>query len=125
MEIRRTFAANDRSEHGPLRRVRSGIAAGLAVLAVGAVAAAAGAEPPAAATDGLLMGGCGGVYFLAEPGDLTVEVVKRDRNRRDTRAELRAILAGPDRRVDGEAVIPDDGRPAGSGMGPETRAPVF
>lgn len=121
MEIRRTSAANDRSEHGPLRRVRSGIAAGLAVLAVGAVAAAAGAEPPAAATDGLLMGGCGGVYFLAEPGDLTVEVVKRDRNRRDTRAELRAILAGPDRHVDGEAVIPDDGRPAGSGMGPTQR----
>jgi hypothetical protein len=38
------------------------------------------------------MGGVGGVYLLAEPGELTVEVVKRARNQRDTRVELRAIL---------------------------------
>jgi hypothetical protein len=69
----------------------------------------------------LLIGGGGGVYFLAEPGELTVEVVKRDRNRSDTRSELRAILAGPDRRVVAEAIIPDDGQPAGSGLGPEQR----
>ncbi len=78
--------------------------------------------PPAAwAADELLIGGCGGVYFLAEPGELMVEVVKRDRNRRDTRVELRAILVGPDRRVLQEATIPDDGRPRGSGMGPAQR----
>ena len=75
-------------------------------------------SPPAGE---LFIGGCGGVYFLAEPGELTVEVVKRDRNRRDTRTELRAILAGPDRRVLQEAMIPDDGRPRGSGMGPAQR----
>ena len=28
------------------------------------------------------IGGTGGVYFLAEPGELTVEIEKRDRNRR-------------------------------------------
>jgi len=66
----------------------------------------------------LFIGGCGGVYFLAEPGELTVEVLKRDRNLRDARTELRAILAGPDRRVVQEATIPDDGKPRGSGLGP-------
>lgn len=65
-----------------------------------------------------LMGGCGGVYFMAEPGELVVEVLKRDRNARDTVTELRAILAGPDRRVVAEAFIPDDGQPRGSGLGP-------
>jgi len=72
-------------------------------------------SPPAGE---LLIGGCGGVYFLAEPGELTVEVVKRDRNRRNALTELRAILAGPDRRVLQEATIHDDGLPRGSGMGP-------
>jgi hypothetical protein len=69
----------------------------------------------------LLIGGVGGVYFLAEPGELVVEVEKRDRNRRDVRTELRAILVGPDRRVHGEATIPDDGRPKDSGLGPAQR----
>ena len=45
------------------------------------------------------LGGCGGVYLLAEPGELTVDVEKRDRNRRGRRTELRAILVGPDRKV--------------------------
>jgi len=67
---------------------------------------------------GLLFGGCGGVYFLAEPGELEVEVVKRDRNLRDSDTELRAILVGPDRQVLQEAAIPDDGQPKGSGLGP-------
>jgi hypothetical protein len=75
-------------------------------------------SPP---VDELLFGGCGGVYFLVEPGELTVEVIKRDRNRSDVRTELRAILAGPDRRVLQEATIPDDGKPRGSGMGPALR----
>lgn len=65
-----------------------------------------------------LIGGCGGVYFLAQPGELVVEVGKRDRNARDTIAELRAILVGPDREVLAEAFIPDDGAPVGSGLGP-------
>ena len=65
----------------------------------------------------LFIGGAGGVYFLADPGELTVEVLKRDLNRNDTRTELRAILVGPDRRVLQEEIIPDDGRPRGSGLG--------
>jgi hypothetical protein len=74
-----------------------------------------------AAEPTLFVGGAGGVYFLAEPGELVVEVEKRDYNRRDTRTELRAILAGPDRRVLQEATIPDDGKPRGSGLGPVQR----
>ncbi len=66
----------------------------------------------------LLFGGCGGVYFLAEPGELKVEVFKRDLNRRGLPTELRAILVGPDRRVLDEKRIPDDGRRRGSGPGP-------
>jgi hypothetical protein len=65
-----------------------------------------------------LVGGCGGVYFLAEPGELVVEVCKRDRNHRRTTCELRAILVGPDREVLQEAFIPDDGQEVGSGLGP-------
>ncbi len=69
----------------------------------------------------LRMGGNGGVYFLAEPGELVVEVEKRDRNRRGRRTDLRAILAGPDRRVLEDVTIPDDGLPKGTGMGPPQR----
>ncbi len=65
-----------------------------------------------------LMGGCGGVYFLAEPGEFVVEVVKRDRNARKTTSELRAILVGPDRAVLDEQFIPDDAKEVGSGLGP-------
>ena len=64
------------------------------------------------------LGGLGGVYLLAEPGELTIDVFKRDRNRRGSTTELRAILAGPDRRVIQEATIPDDGQGRGSGLGP-------
>ncbi len=63
------------------------------------------------------LGGVGGVYLLAEPGELTIDVYKRDRNRRGSTTELRAILAGPDRRVVAQAAIPDDGRERGSGWG--------
>ena len=69
----------------------------------------------------LLIGGNGGVYFLAEPGELVVDVVRRDRNRRTRRTELRAILVGPDRRVLHDVTIPDDGAPRGSGLGPARR----
>jgi len=65
-----------------------------------------------------LMGGCGGVYFLAEPGELVVEVVKRDRNRKDVATEMRALLVGPDRTVLQEAFIADDGEPVGTALGP-------
>jgi len=65
-----------------------------------------------------LIGGCGGVYFLAQPGELVVEVVKRDRNAKKTTTDLRALLIGPDRTVLQEATIPDDGNPVGSGLGP-------
>jgi len=67
------------------------------------------------------IGGTGGVYFLAEPGELIVDVQKRDRNRRGRRTDLRAILVGPDRSVLQEVTIPDDGAPKGSGLGPAQR----
>ncbi len=63
----------------------------------GPVGAADGSPGTNTAGD-LLFGGCGGVYLLAEPGELVVEVTKRDRNRRGRHTELRAILVGPDRR---------------------------
>jgi len=71
---------------------------------------------------GLRIGGCGGVYFLAEPGELIVEVEKRDLNIRGGPTELRAILVGPDREVLDEQRIPDDGQARGSGPGPVQRA---
>ena len=67
------------------------------------------------------IGGAGGVYFLVAPGELVVDVEKRDRNGQDVRTELRAILLGPDRQVLDEATIPDDGEPVGSGLGPPRR----
>lgn len=82
---------------------------------------ALGADDPTSAVYGpgeACLGGVGGVFLLAEPGELSIEVFKRDRNRRGSPAELRAILAGPDRCVVQEAVIPDDGQPRGSGWGP-------
>jgi len=66
----------------------------------------------------LHVGGTGGVYFLAEPGQLVIELEKRDLNRSGRRADLRAILVGPDRRVIEENTLPDDGQPRGSGRGP-------
>jgi len=57
----------------------------------------------------LRIGGCGGLYLLAEPGKLWVEIDKTDQHdgRRDTR--LRAILVGPDRRPQDENTIEGDG----------------
>ncbi|MBN1346963.1 MAG: BNR-4 repeat-containing protein [Phycisphaerae bacterium] len=74
------------------------------------------------ATVDLAMGGTGGAYFLASPGELVVEVVKRDRNRRGGRRDLRAILVGPDRCVLRDVTLPDDDQPKGSGVGPPRRA---
>ena len=69
----------------------------------------------------LAIGGAGGAYFLASPGELIVDVESRDRNTRNRQTVLRAILVGPDRQVVDEKTIPDDGRPVGSGMGPVQR----
>ncbi|NLJ35572.1 MAG: hypothetical protein GX358_04965 [candidate division WS1 bacterium] len=69
-----------------------------------------------------LIGGCGGVYFMAEPGELIVEVVKRDRNRSAATTEMRALLVGPDRQVLQEVFIPDDGEPVGEVLGPPLTA---
>ncbi len=66
----------------------------------------------------LHFGGCGGVYFLLEPGEFWVEVKKYDLNKTNRKTFLRAILAGPDRAVIQEAYIPDDGQDKGSGQGP-------
>jgi len=65
----------------------------------------------------LQIGGTGGVYFLAPPGELVVEIQKCDRNRSTRTTELRAILVGPDRRVLEEVTIPDAGEARGSGLG--------
>lgn len=101
---------------------------GLMVLVAAATLGVAPAQPagPGQNTEGTamsktcgpLIGGCGGVYFLAEPGELWVEVVKRDRNVRDTRTVLRALLVSPDRQVLQDESIPDDGQPVGKGSGP-------
>jgi len=57
----------------------------------------------------LRFGGCGGLYLLAEPGELWVEIDKTNlhNGRRDTR--LKAILVGPERRPRDEGVIEGDG----------------
>lgn len=91
--------------------------AAVSATALGIVAAA---EDHAAGMT--LFGGCGGAYFLGAPGSLDIDVVKRDRNRRETVSELRAILFGPDRTVLAEARIPDDRRPRGGGIGPAQSA---
>jgi hypothetical protein len=63
------------------------------------------------------IGGVGGVYFLASPGELVVEVQKRARSRRGRQSELRAILFGPDRRVLHEATIAGEEQLGGSDPG--------
>lgn len=70
----------------------------------------------------LRLGGCGGVYFYAETGELWVEVTKQDLNRRSSKTHLRALLVGPDRRVLEEAWLADDGQPRNSGPGPVQHA---
>jgi hypothetical protein len=48
-----------------------------------------------------MVGGCGGVYFLAPAGELVVELAKRDR-REGRPVAVRAVLFGPDRAVLGD-----------------------
>ena len=70
----------------------------------------------------LHIGGTGGAYFLAEPGELVIELEKRDTNRSGRRADLRAVLVGPDRQVLQDVTIPDDGQAKGKGLGPIQKA---
>ena len=93
----------------------------LAISIAGSFAATKAAQPPRPPsmhpTEPGWVGGCGGVYFLTEPGELIVEVQKRDRNRHASTTELRAILVSPDRQVLDELHIPDAGEARGSGWG--------
>ena len=67
------------------------------------------------------VGGCGGAYFLAEPGEFWVEVEKQDLNRRGRKTHVRAILFAPDRTVVAEETLPWTGQEKGSGPGPVQR----
>ncbi len=93
-------------------------------LCVSGVAEAAGTSTDQKAADReggqrveFAIGGTGGAYFLAAPGELVIDLYKRDRNRTRRRTDLRAILVAPDRRVLNEVTLRDDGRPVGS-LGP-------
>ena len=77
-----------------------------------------GSSEGQAAEPVLHIGGTGGAYFLAEPGELVIELEKRDLNRSGRTADLRAVLVGPDRHVLQDVTIPDDGQARGSGLGP-------
>ena len=57
----------------------------------------------------LSIGGAGGLYLLPQPGELVVELHKRDLGTTPNPTQLRAILVGPDRRPLDEAVIQGDG----------------
>ncbi len=72
-------------------------------------------------TTDIRFGGCGGLYLLAEPGELWVEIEKSDPNRTGRKTYLRAILFGPDRHVIEEQTLPDDGKAKRSGPGPVQR----
>ncbi|HQH54639.1 MAG TPA: hypothetical protein PKY01_19585, partial [Candidatus Hydrogenedentes bacterium] len=66
-----------------------------ALLLLQAFEAIAGEEPPAAPVSGaeqpmpLRLGGVGGLYLLATPGELVVEIAKQDKNSRDIQTHLR------------------------------------
>ena len=66
----------------------------------------------------LHIGGTGGAYFLAEPGELIIDLEKRDLNRSGKPPTSGAVLVGPDRQVLQDITIPDDGQARGSGPGP-------
>ena len=71
------------------------------------------------------IGGTGGVYLLVEPGELQIELFKRDRTVLGSRGtELRAILAGPDREVLADVTIPSTRGSAGGPPGPVQRHPL-
>jgi len=68
----------------------------------------------------LRIGGCGGAYFLAEPGELVIDLEKCDRNESRRQTDLRAVLVAPDREVLRDVTIEDDGMPPGK-LGPPRR----
>lgn len=70
----------------------------------------------------LRLGGCGGVYFYAAPGELWVEVEKQDLNVHASKTHLQALLFAPDRSVLDETWLADDGQARGKGPGPVQRA---
>ena len=57
----------------------------------------------------VMIGGLGGLYLLAEPGELVIDLHKSDRHDEGTKTDLRAILLGPDRRPLDEVTIQGDG----------------
>lgn len=67
------------------------------------------------------IGGAGGAYFLAEPGELVIDLQKRDRNVHNRRTDLRALLVTPDRKVVQEVTLPDTGPRDGNGPLQHTR----
>ncbi|HIB53292.1 MAG TPA: hypothetical protein EYO39_00460 [Nitrospirales bacterium] len=67
------------------------------------------------------IGGNGGVYFLAQPGEFWVEVEKQDRNFLSRKTHVRAILFGPDRSVLADEILPHMGMKKGDGAGPVQR----
>lgn len=67
------------------------------------------------------LGGSGGLYLLAEPGELWVDIEMADRNVSNRAIHLRAVLFGPDRTVIADEYIPEDGLGQGSGIGPVRR----
>jgi hypothetical protein len=73
-------------------------------------------------SEAIAIGGVGGLYLLAEPGLLEIDIKKWDLHIRDTPTHLRAILVGPDRRPIDEVVLNDDGQSKGSGRGKEQHA---
>lgn len=79
------------------------------------------ADPAADAAPVLHFGGCGGAYFLAEPGEFWVEIEKCDLNLANRATFLRAILVGPDRSVIADEYLPDTAGEKGSGPGPVQR----
>lgn len=90
---------------------------------VGSVVLVCSGWGQARAEDGRSMpwaiGGTGGVYLLVEPGELRIELFKRDRNVRGARGTvMRAILAGPDREVLADVTIPSTGGSTGDPPGP-------
>ncbi len=91
-----------------------------ALLILALATPAIGQKPKRHATP--MMGSTGGAYFLCEPGELVIEIEKRDRNRTARNTELQAVLVGPDREVIETVRISDDGKPAGSGLGPIGKA---
>lgn len=70
------------------------------------------------------IGTAGGVYLMAEPGELVIEVFKQDQNLRAARNDLRAILLSPDRKIVEDVVIPHSGGAAGDPPGVVTSAVI-